>query len=110
MADSKVDTASLQALLDAFNAHDVDAVMSFFTDDCVFEHAARAGARRAPAARLPAGPGRDPIEVRRDPGRHCGDDRHWTSRSAAATCSSSSTARSAARTHSGDRRLTRFSR
>jgi hypothetical protein len=34
MADSKVDTASLQALLDAFNAHDVDAVMSFFIDDC----------------------------------------------------------------------------
>lgn len=28
---------SLQALLDAFNAHDVDAIMSFFTDDCVFD-------------------------------------------------------------------------
>ena len=37
MADSKVTTASLQALLDAFNAHDVDAVMSFFTEDCVFD-------------------------------------------------------------------------
>jgi hypothetical protein len=71
MADSKVDTASLQALLDAFNAHDVFDVI---------------------------------------PDVHYGDDRHWTSRSAAATCSSSSTARSAARTHSGDRRLTRFPR
>ena len=30
-------TPSLQALLDAFNAHDVDAIMSFFTEDCVFD-------------------------------------------------------------------------
>jgi ketosteroid isomerase-like protein len=28
---------SLRAFLAAFNAHDADAVMSFFTDDCVFE-------------------------------------------------------------------------
>ena len=27
----------LEALLDAFNAHDLDAIMSFFTDDCVFD-------------------------------------------------------------------------
>lgn len=27
----------LQAFLDAFNAHDVDAIMAFFTDDCVFD-------------------------------------------------------------------------
>ena len=27
----------LQALLDAFNAHDLDAIMSFFTEDCVFD-------------------------------------------------------------------------
>jgi ketosteroid isomerase-like protein len=27
----------LEAIADAFNRHDVDAVMSFFTDDCVFE-------------------------------------------------------------------------
>ena len=30
-------TPSLQALLDAFNAHDVDAIMTFFTEDCVFD-------------------------------------------------------------------------
>jgi ketosteroid isomerase-like protein len=28
---------SLEAFLDAFNAHDVDAIMSFFTDDCVLD-------------------------------------------------------------------------
>jgi steroid delta-isomerase-like uncharacterized protein len=28
---------SLSALLDAFNAHDVDAIMTFFTEDCVFD-------------------------------------------------------------------------
>jgi ketosteroid isomerase-like protein len=27
----------LEAIADAFNRHDVDGVMSFFTDDCVFE-------------------------------------------------------------------------
>jgi ketosteroid isomerase-like protein len=32
-----VETASLKAFLDAFNAHDVDAIMSFFTEDCVFD-------------------------------------------------------------------------
>jgi ketosteroid isomerase-like protein len=28
---------TLEAIADAFNRHDADAVMSFFTDDCVFE-------------------------------------------------------------------------
>ena len=27
----------LEAITDAFNRHDVDGVMSFFSDDCVFE-------------------------------------------------------------------------
>ena len=27
----------LEAFLAAFNAHDVDAIMSFFTEDCVFD-------------------------------------------------------------------------
>ena len=30
-------TPSLEALLEAFNAHDVDAVLAFFTEDCVFD-------------------------------------------------------------------------
>jgi ketosteroid isomerase-like protein len=34
---SKVTVETLQHLADAFNAHDLDAIMSFFTDDCVLE-------------------------------------------------------------------------
>ena len=30
-------TPSLEALLDAFNAHDLDAIMEFFTEDCVLD-------------------------------------------------------------------------
>ena len=37
MATATPDAEVLQAFLDAFNAHDVDAIMSFFTDDCVFD-------------------------------------------------------------------------
>ena len=37
MAGTNATTPSLQAFLDAFNAHDVDAIMAFFTDDCVFD-------------------------------------------------------------------------
>lgn len=31
------DAPDLEALHAAFNAHDLDAVMAFFTDDCVFD-------------------------------------------------------------------------
>ena len=34
---SQANTAMLEDILDAFNRHDVDGVMSFFADDCVFE-------------------------------------------------------------------------
>ena len=34
---SRVTVETLQHLLAAFNAHDLGAVMSFFTDDCVLE-------------------------------------------------------------------------
>jgi steroid delta-isomerase-like uncharacterized protein len=30
-------TPSLQAVLDAFNARDVDAILEFFTEDCIFD-------------------------------------------------------------------------
>jgi steroid delta-isomerase-like uncharacterized protein len=77
MTTTNVDTSTLQAFLDAFNAHDVDAVMSFFADDCVME--------------MPRGPGpggrrlvgkeqvRDGIQSRFDgiPDIHYGDDFHW---------------------------------
>jgi steroid delta-isomerase-like uncharacterized protein len=35
-----VTVASLQAFADAWNSHDVEALMSFMTDDCVFEASA----------------------------------------------------------------------
>ena len=36
----EVTTEVLQAFADAWNRHDVDAIMSFMTDDCVFEASA----------------------------------------------------------------------
>jgi steroid delta-isomerase-like uncharacterized protein len=78
MPGTPVATPPLQSLLDAFNAHDVDAIMSFFTDDCVFD-----------APRGPAPGGRRLIgkeQVRRGfqarfdgiPDIEYGDERHWT--------------------------------
>ena len=79
MADvsERISAAALERLLDAFNAHDIDAVMRVFVDDCVLE--------------MPRGP--DPWgrrmegqnEVRQGlasrfagiPDVHYGDDRHW---------------------------------
>jgi len=72
-----VTISTLERLLDAFNAHDIDAVMGFFANDCVLE--------------MPRGPdpwgrrleGRQPV---RDglasrfagiPDVHYGDGRHW---------------------------------
>ena len=77
MPGAQVDTATLQALLDAFNAHDVDAIMAFFAEDCVLD--------------MPRGPGpggrrlvgteqvREGIQSRLDgiPDIHYRDDRHW---------------------------------
>jgi ketosteroid isomerase-like protein len=73
----QVTIGTLEALLAAFNSHDIDAVMSFFADDCVLE--------------MPRGPdpwgrrlqGRD--DVREGlasrfagiPDVHYGEDRHW---------------------------------
>jgi ketosteroid isomerase-like protein len=37
MSSAETKTSPLEGLLDAFNAHDLDAIMSFFTDDCVFD-------------------------------------------------------------------------
>jgi steroid delta-isomerase-like uncharacterized protein len=78
MASTKVATPSLQAFLDAFNAHDVDAVMSFFTEDCVFDMPrgpAPGGRRLTGRQEVRAG-----IQSRFDgiPDVQYGDDRHWT--------------------------------
>ena len=70
---------TLRALLDAFNRHDLDAVMSFFDDDCVLE--------------MPRGPepwgqrysGADAVRAGLAtrfaglPDAHWGEDRHWVS-------------------------------
>jgi ketosteroid isomerase-like protein len=37
MPDVETATPKLHKLLDAFNAHDLDAIMSFFTEDCVLD-------------------------------------------------------------------------
>ena len=79
MPSSQVAAPSLQALLDAFNAHDVDAIMSFFTDDCVFDMPrgpAPGGRRLSGKQQVRAG-----IQSRFDgiPDIQYGDDRHWFS-------------------------------
>jgi steroid delta-isomerase-like uncharacterized protein len=38
--DAGITIERLQAFADAFNQHDVDAIMAFMTDDCVFEASA----------------------------------------------------------------------
>ena len=38
--EARMTTETLQAFADAWNRHDVDALMSFMTDDCVFEASA----------------------------------------------------------------------
>ncbi len=72
-----VTTATLRAFLAAFNAHDLDAVMAFFAEDCEFY---------MPRGEQPSGThyvGK--AEVRRGlstrfsgiPDVHYGDDTHW---------------------------------
>jgi hypothetical protein len=74
----EVTVETLQRLVNAFNAHDLDAVMSFFTDDPLLElprgpdpgpevSGARGGRRRAGQP------------VRRPPRRPLGQDRPWVS-------------------------------
>jgi len=72
-----VTTNRLKAFLDAFNRHDLDAIMEFFADDCVVE--------------LPRGPdswglrlaGKDQVRegcrsrLEGIPDVHYGSDRHW---------------------------------
>jgi ketosteroid isomerase-like protein len=70
-------TQTLQALLSAFNEHDLDRIMSFFTDDCIFESPRGSD----PWGTRFIGPG----EVRHGLGQrfagipdvHYADDEHW---------------------------------
>ncbi len=79
MTGPAVTTDVLRAFLAAFNAHDLDAIMEFFTDDCVFEMprgpapggrrlVGREEVREGIRSRLEGIP-----DVRYD------DDRHWVS-------------------------------
>ena len=70
-------TETMRAFLAAFNAHDADAVMSFFADDCVFE---------TPRGADPWGTrleGKDAVRAgvagrfEGIPDVHYGEDRHW---------------------------------
>lgn len=40
MPNAEISEETLQAFADAWNRHDIDALMSFMTDDCVFESSA----------------------------------------------------------------------
>jgi ketosteroid isomerase-like protein len=76
---TQVSANTLKAILDAFNDHDLDAIMEFFADDCSFD--------------MPRGP--EPwgarfegkVAVRQGlatrfhglPDVHYGEDRHWFS-------------------------------
>ena len=77
MASTNVATPSSQAFLDAFNAHDVDAIMSFFTEDCVLDmpRGPAPGGRRLMGKQQV----REGIQSRFDgiPDVQYGDDRHW---------------------------------
>ena len=71
-------TPPLQALLDAFNAHDLDAIMELFTEDCVFDTPrgpAPGGLRLVGKEQVRSG-----FQARFDgiPDIEYGDDRHWT--------------------------------
>ena len=68
---------TLKAILNAFNDHDLDAIMEFFADDCSFDmprgpepwgerFTGKSAVRQALAARFQGLP-----DV------HYGDDRHW---------------------------------
>jgi hypothetical protein len=37
VSDEKVKLGVLERMLDGFNRHDLDAIMTIFADDCVFE-------------------------------------------------------------------------
>jgi steroid delta-isomerase-like uncharacterized protein len=72
-----VTQATLKAFLDAFNRHDLDAIMSFFADDCVFDAprgADRWGRRYVGRDAVRAGLGARFTGI---PDVHYGEDRHW---------------------------------
>ena len=76
-----VDEPMLRAFLDAFNRHDLDDIMSYFTEDCTFDmpkgtnpfgtrYRGKTGVREGLASRFSG-----------IPDVHYGDDRHFLSKS-----------------------------
>jgi ketosteroid isomerase-like protein len=77
--DDEPSVEMLKAILDAFNAHDLDAIMAYFAEDCTFD--------------MPRGPEpwgrryvgkaavREGLSRRFEglPDVHYGEDRHWVS-------------------------------
>ena len=67
----------LKKFLDAFNRHDLDSIMSFFADDCVF-HMPRGARPRGDTYK-----GKDAVRAglakrfEGIPNVHYGDDTHW---------------------------------
>jgi ketosteroid isomerase-like protein len=77
MTNTEAATPLLKTFLDAFNAHDVDAIMSCFTEDCVLDMPrgpAPGGHRLVGREQVRTG-----IQARLDgiPDVRYGDDRHW---------------------------------
>lgn len=72
-----MDDRTLKQFLDAFNRHDLDAIMSFFTDDCVFQMP------RGPAPAGRGAVGKDAVRALLAtrfeglPDVHYSDDRHF---------------------------------
>ena len=75
----KVTVDTLKRILDAFNRHDLEAIMLYFTDDCTFDFprgpepwgkrfVGKAQVREALASRFTG-----------IPDVHYGEDRHWVS-------------------------------
>jgi ketosteroid isomerase-like protein len=77
--EMKITVKTLKQILDAFNRHDLDAIMEFFSDDCSFDFprgpepwgqrfVGKAQVREALAGRFKG-----------IPDVHYGEDRHWVS-------------------------------
>jgi steroid delta-isomerase-like uncharacterized protein len=77
LQEMKVTEETLKQVLDAFNRHDLDAIMEFFSDECTFDmprgpepwgqrYIGKAQVREALAGRFKG-----------IPDVHYGDDRHW---------------------------------
>lgn len=79
VSNDQVTKTTLQLILDAFNRHDVDAIMEFFTDDCVMDMPRGP----SPGGLLCEGPKavRYGITQRFEglPDAHYGEDSHWVS-------------------------------